>query len=197
MGEDQDKRGAKRFALSVDVKFLLRGNVEGEGALLDISETGLALLADTIAYEGDEIVAYPEGLGRLAGRVVRVFDGGVGVALTLSRLQRESIRERIATVLDGAPYMRLSENRSHIRIRYNIETTARVEGEPNFFACTIVDMSKSGCLLRSDLKPEIGAIVSVGALSGEVIRLDDDMFAVRFQRAVRGAGPGGGESRAA
>lgn len=197
MGEGQDKRGARRFALSVDVKFLLRGSVEGEGALLDISETGLALLADTIAYEGDEIVAYPEGLGRLTGRVVRVFDGGVGVALTLSRLQRETIRERIATVLNGAPYLRLSENRSHIRIRYNIETTARIEGVREFFSCTIVDMSRSGCLLRSDMNPDIGAMVSVGALSGEVIRKEDGLFAVQFQQAGGNGRNGGAETRAA
>lgn len=177
-----DRRKAKRFSLSIDVKFLLRGDAEGVGRLLDISEGGLALFADTNAEEGDDIVLYPEGIGRLTGKVVRVFERGLGITFTLSKSQRETIRERILAAMNGEPYLRLSESRSHIRIRYNIETTAFVEGEEKPITCTIVDMSRSGCLLQGDRIPPLGSNVTVGALYGRVVRYSDEGFAVQFRR---------------
>lgn len=180
MTDQEDRRGAKRFALSVDVKFLLRGSDEGAGMLLDISETGLALLSDAHAEEGDPIVVYPLGLGRIEGVVMRCFEGGVGIAFSLSQAQKESIKTRIEAALEGRTYMRLVEKRSDLRIRYNLETTAWIEGVDAPVACTIVDMSMSGCLLRSDAIPPVGAEVRVGALRGKVSRQIVDGFAVEF-----------------
>lgn len=180
MSIEQERRGAKRFALSVDVKFLLRGVEEGSGLLLDISEIGLAMLSDVSASEGDSIVVYPLGLGRIEGEVVRLFEGGVGIAFALRDSQKESICERIEAALEGKPYMRLVEKRSDLRIRYNIETSAWLDDNNAPISCTIVDMSRSGCLLRAQEAPEIGVEVLIGALRGMVTRHVRDGFAVEF-----------------
>ncbi|MCK5746211.1 MAG: PilZ domain-containing protein [Oricola sp.] len=187
MTTNDERRNARRFALSVDVKFLLRGVDEGAGMLLDISETGLALLSDADAKENDPIVVYPLGLGRIEGTVVRRFEGGVGISFALSQSQKESLRTRIEAALEGRTYMRLVEKRSDLRIRYNIETTAWIEGLDAPAACTIVDMSKSGCLLRSEASPSVGADILVGALRGKVSRRVDDGFAVRFETVKNAA----------
>ena len=179
---NDERRAAKRFALSVDVKFLLRNETESVGTLLDISESGLALLAETDAAEGDEIIVYPVGLGRLAGRVVRRFSGGVGVVFSLSAAQRECIRERIAAVLSGEIYLKLTERRSSLRIRYNIETTAVIEDGACHTPCTIVEMSKGGCQLRTEVRPTLGSKVSVGAMRGSVARHTETGFAVEFEK---------------
>lgn len=189
MSAPNERRGASRVALSVDVKFLLRGQKEGSGKLLDISEKGLALLADMHAAEGDPIVVYPLGLGRIEGKVVRSFKGGAGVGFMLTESQRKTIRERIEAALQGKPYMRLVEQRSELRIRYNIETTAWAEDEHKPFACTIKDMSRSGCLLASQEIPELGTRVRIGALRGKVVRREKDGFAVEFTRRRNPASP--------
>lgn len=180
--DDGNRRDARRFPLSVDLKFLLRGHQESTGMLLDISEAGLALLSETSAQEGDDIVVYPIGLGRLAGKVVRVFDGGMGVEFVLSRGQRDIIRERLKNVLGHVPYMRLMEKRSSFRIQYNIETFAYVDNEQKALACVIRDMSRSGCRLQSESKPAIGAGVTLGTLQGRVVRHLADGFAIEFIR---------------
>jgi hypothetical protein len=177
-----NRRETTRFPLSVDLKFLLRGSHEAIGMLLDISENGLALISETRAEEGDEIVVYPIGLGRLEGKVVRTFEGGMGVEFMLSESQRDIIRQRLKSVLGNIPYMRLKEKRSSVRIQYTIESYAYIESEEKAIACTIRDMSRSGCRLQSNVKPAVGAEVTIGTLQGLVVRHLDDGFAIEFKR---------------
>lgn len=187
MGKLTDRRTSPRFALKIDCRFLLRGRVEGKGALLDISTSGLALVTEHSAQLGDPIILYPDGVGRLEGRIVRVFESGFGVAFQLTAAQQETMSERIASVIEGVPYLRLSESRSSFRITYNIETFARIECSANSFGCTIIDISQTGCLLKSDTKPEIGSRVIVGALRGVVRRHSAHGFALEFLRKSRAA----------
>lgn len=184
MINSDDRRRAERFTLSVDVRYLIDGESEGRAELADISETGLAIVGDIDAEIGSEIVVYPEGLGRLVGRVVRKTADGIAVHLVLNDVQRKSIHNRISCALLGAPYLRLADDRSHVRIRYNIETTAQIEGAPDNVDCTIVDMSGSGCLVASTMKPEIGTPVTIGALRGRVCRLSENGFAIQFVNTV-------------
>lgn len=176
-----ERREAKRQKFSVDLKFLLRGEVEGAGALLDISASGLAFFTEIDAAVGDEIIVYPVGLGRLPGRVARKFGGGVAVKLTLSDAQRQSVEERVEAALSGAPYLKLTERRRDLRIKYNLDTVARTEGGETFH-CTIVDMSRGGCQLRADEQPEIGTEITVGTLKGVVIRHVKNGFSVKFKK---------------
>ncbi len=188
MHQHEERRTRKeRFALSVDLKFVLQGHVEAAGMLLDISESGLALISETPATEGDDIVVYPIGLGRLEGKVVRTFKGGMGVQFTLTPEQREIIKERLIAVLGGVPYMHISEKRSSSRVRHNIETYAYIDGEDEAVCCTIKDMSRTGCLLHSHIQPSIGSNVTLGALRGRVVRHVCEGFAMEFQRASSAA----------
>jgi hypothetical protein len=184
MSESDERRRAERFTLSVDVRYLINGESEGCAELSDISETGLAIIGDINAEIGSEIVVYPDGLGRLVGKVVRKTADGVAVHLNLSEFQRKSIQTRISCALEGAPYLRLADDRSHVRIRYNIETTAQIEGAPESVGCTIIDMSGSGCLVSSTIKPDIGTPVTIGALRGRVCRVSDNGFAIEFFNTV-------------
>lgn len=176
-----ERRKAKRFKYSTEAKFLLRGVSESVGRVLDVSEGGIALFTDAEAAEGDDIVIYPEGLGRLQGKVVRTFKGGIGIAFSHTDAQRETIRKKITQALQGKPYMRLSELRSGVRKKYNLDTTVSIEGSGQSIPCTIVDMSESGCLVKCDARPPVGAGVRVGMLKGRVSRFDDQSFAVEFQ----------------
>ncbi len=184
MSKSDERRCAERFTLSVDVRYLINGEAEGSAELADISKTGLAIIGDIDAELGSQIVVYPEGLGRLVGKVVRKTASGVAVHLNLSENQRKSIQTRISCALEGAPYLRLADDRSHVRIRYNIETTAQIEGAPESVGCTIIDMSGSGCLVSSTMQPEIGTPVAIGALRGRVCRLSESGFAIEFFNTV-------------
>lgn len=175
----QERRRAQRFSNSTSVRLLVGGAREGAGALLDVSELGAAIVTQIGVDVGDEVVFYTEGFGRLAGRVVRVFSGGFAMEFALTEIQRGSIRERIAALVTGKPYLRLSEKRGYARKAYNLEATARTSEEGEF-SCILHDISKTGCLIRADTVPNIGADISIGSLRGKVIRREENSFAVQF-----------------
>ncbi len=184
-------RPAPRYKLSSPVEVLVQRripgerllmDIEGSGSILDISESGAALSLNIAAEEGDGIIIYAEGIGRFLGLVVRTFDGGIGVAFSLSHRNREIIRSRIAAALDGVPYFRLGRERSALRVRYNIESSARIGARAEPIPCRIEDMSKSGCLVQCAEQPPLGEYVMIGILRGTVVRLTPTGFAIEFIR---------------
>ena len=180
MKSHEERRASPRFELSSDVRFLLRGTGEGAGKLLNMSECGLALVAESDAQEGDEVVVYPDGIGRIPGQVARTFEGGFCVAFTLSETQKPTMKDRLAAAIRGLPYFRLSEQRSSVRIRHNVETHVRLGDRKELAPCVIVDLSRTGCRVKCDQRPAIGSHTVVGALYSRVTRHTKDGFAVEF-----------------
>ena len=48
--------------------------------------------------------------------------------------------------------------------------------------CRIIDLSASGAAIKSDHRPEIGALVTIGKTTGRVVRHLEEGFAVEFTR---------------
>lgn len=175
-----NKRQFERTELKLTVRFAIGDNEETTGRLLDISAGGLAMLTDAPATVGDTVIAYPEGLGRLTGKVVRVFDGGVAIEFKMSDTQREAVRKRIHSAVTGVPYIRLLEKRKHKRIELNLDSEAHLEPDGESFACQIIDISETGSQVRSETRPDLGVMVRIGSLRGIVRRHTDQGFAIEF-----------------
>jgi hypothetical protein len=184
MTEDDNRRAYKRRELDLGVRFISREDLETTGRVIDISEGGLAMKTDAAANIGDTIVAYPEGLGRLTGRVVRRFEGGVAIQFDLSDTQRAYLKKRIDSAINGETYIRLLENRAHKRISVNLASEARLLDTGAKFPCRIIDISESGAGVASSDRPEIGARVQIGSLKGRVCRHTEQGFAIEFARGA-------------
>ncbi|MHA7871116.1 MAG: PilZ domain-containing protein [Hyphococcus sp.] len=182
MADGKERRQFDRTELDLTVRFITREDLETTGQLLDISEGGLAMLTDTAAEVGDPVIAYPDRLGRLTGKVVRKFDGGVAIEFEMSEAQREHLRKRIESAMTGVPYMRLLENRKHKRVELNLDSVAHMEDGGEFFKCQIIDLSESGSLIRANKKPALGAMVRIGSLRGAVRRHTEEGFAIEFAK---------------
>jgi hypothetical protein len=178
----KNKRKFERHQIDLGVRFITREDLEECGNLINVSEGGLAMFTDATAEVGDEIIVYPEGLGRLTGVVKRKFGDGIAIEFSLSEQQREHLKKRIDSALTGVPYIRLLENRAHKRMTLKLFSEAKVipGGEP--FACQVIDISESGSRIRSEERPAIGSKVHVGALKGVVRRHTEDGFALEFVR---------------
>ncbi len=179
---DIERRKAPRFELSNSVRFLLATGEEGSGRLLDISECGVAIVTDASATVQEEIIVYVEGLGRFRGEIARAFQRGFCAKFKLSETEQLSIKQRIATAREGLPYFRLTERRSANRTSYNIETQVKLDDVAAWANCIILDMSKSGCLVKCDHTPQPGSKVIIGTLKGVVRRCHKGGFAVEFLR---------------
>jgi len=176
----REQREFERTQLDLTVRFATRGDQETTGRLIDISAGGLAMLTDAPAEVGDPVIAYPEGLGRLTGKVVRVFDGGIAIEFKMSDAQREAVRKRIHSAVTGVPYLRLLDKRKHKRIELNLDSEARLESSGERFECQIVDISETGSQIRTEHKPALGQMVRIGSLRGVIRRHTDTGFGIEF-----------------
>jgi len=176
----ENRRQHERFPLGRPTRFISRTDLEASGRLIDISEGGMALAAPTGVEVGDELIAYPEGLGRLSGVVVRKFDGGVGVKFKLSDGQRANLAKRIRSAITGTPYLRLFEKRASSRMGMSLPAVAFIVGGEGF-DCEIVNLSAAGAGVKSEARPPIGCQVKIGTLQGRVCRHTETGFALEFR----------------
>ncbi|HXI86807.1 MAG TPA: PilZ domain-containing protein [Parvularculaceae bacterium] len=178
---EKDRRKHRRRPLGLSVRFVAGDpNVETTGHVIDISEGGLAMLADTEADIGDAIIAYPQGLGRLTGKVVRRFDGGIAIQFNLSATQHDYLAKRLEAAERGMPYVRLLERRAHERLKLNLASEALLPATGETFECYVIDISESGAGIRAATRPPVGALVEIGALKGAVRRHTEEGFGIEL-----------------
>lgn len=182
MDGDSNKRHHPRRSLDVAVRFVTSADLESAGLLQDISEGGLRMTTAAAAEIGDKIIAYPEGLGRLTGTIIRKDAGGIAVAFDLSDNQRAYLAKRIESALSGIPYLKLLEKRAHHRLDLNIDSAVADAKTGETFECRIVNLSATGAQIQSDYRPPVGSEVRIGAMRGHVVRLDRDGFGLAFER---------------
>lgn len=184
MSENANNRAYERRPLTLGVRYITRSDMEATGRLLNISEGGLYMATDTDAEIGDEIIAYPEGLGRLSGAIVRKDEQGVAVQFNITDKQRQYLTMRISSALTGAPFLRLLKNRGHQRIGINLDVRARHVSNDEVFDCKIMDLSQSGAAIQSEIRPPIGEEISLGTVCGTVCRHTSDGFALTFSYSI-------------
>lgn len=184
MSDNSNKRTYVRRKLALLVRYITKSGREAAGRLQDISEGGLFMETSSNVAIGDEVIIYPDGLGRLSGKIVRRSQGGIAVEFNLSELQKEYLSKRIASAAAGSSYLKLMEKRAHLRVDMKVESRAVIPEEGLEFDCTIVDLSITGALIRSALKPPLGAEVQIGSLRGHVRRHWDEGFAIHFIQAA-------------
>lgn len=182
MGQDADRRIFARRQIDLAVRFITRRDLEAAGKLQDISEGGLRMKTNAAAEIGDEIIAYPEGLGRLTGKIVRRNEDSVAVEFTMSDSQRSHLAKRIASALSGIPYLRLLDKRLHGRVEANIKSQAENLRTGECFECEIMNFSPAGAALRAAGQPPLGEDIRIGTIRGRVSRLTEDGFAIEFVR---------------
>ena len=178
-----ERRTFRRRALRVPVKFAVGDSAEERGVLRNISEGGLFIKTNTAVNVGDEIIAYPDGLGRIVGKVIRKTDNGFAIEVVSSYSDRTLLEKRIEAAMVGLPYFHIADRRKHARFPLRIDADAKTIPAGCEFTCTITDISKSGAFIESDKRLSLGTKVKIGVMRGRVCRLAENGFAIKFERA--------------
>ena len=164
------RRSAERFQIpgSTPVRFFV-GDVEVEGALVDVSVSGMRIAAPFIPDIGVNIRLYIDQLGRIDGYVVRQTENGFSIKASISENETLRIREWLnKKTKDGADERRTFGRRAddHPVMRLKDVTCARLDGSQ--FPCQLVNLSAQGVEIKTEFELDIGERIILNGTPGTV-----------------------------
>jgi hypothetical protein len=172
-----DRRRYRRVAVSFHGRFMGEDKQDHPCMVIDMSAGGMALKTPVLCQPAERVVAYLENFGRLEGVVARVFEGGFGVEFHASTQKRE----RIANLLTWYINRDLgTDERRHERTPPRIAAQKLILPNGSVHDCRVVDVSLSGALIATQVKPPVQSVVVLGRLRGHVVRHHDQGVALQF-----------------
>ncbi len=170
-----------RVKTKIGVRFLVNGEVEGEGVSINLSAGGLAILTEIPVEIGDKVVVYPAGGARFEGKVARLLSGGFAVALEVCKEKEARIRDAVDALFareEVATEIKIDQRRS-MRINCsNVDAVTYVDGKE--VPGKIKDLSLTGLSFQTPFSLLIGQRVTIGQTHGVVVRKEGDRYGVAF-----------------
>ena len=180
----QERRRHQRVRVNLLGRYMLADRQEYPCQVVNMSPGGMALIAPTIGKVGERVIAYVDHLGRLEGAIARQLVNGFAMTISATPRKRDKLAAQL-TWLANRHILNLPEDRRHGRfVPRNPGSTADPAERHQSSACRIIDISLSGAgiAIRPHLRPEIGAVVTLGKVPGRVVRHLEDGFAIEFTR---------------
>jgi hypothetical protein len=173
-----DKRRHRRVELILTARFMLPDQSEHSAHLLDISAGGLALKTEQRPPLGITVIAYVQDIGRLEGKVVRLFTEGFAIQYQATDRMRDKVVDKLTTKINPDIYVNPGD-----RLYTRVETDGvahLILSDGREMVCRVLDMSFGGIGLAVDVKPKIGEPVLIGRMQGRVVRHHDQGIGVAF-----------------
>ena len=172
----EDKRRHRRVELILKARFMLPDHSEYEATLLNISAGGIALKTDLRPEKGTAIIVYVQDIGRLEGKVVRLFEDGFAIAYDAGQRHRDRMIDKLTCKINPDTFV---GDRAHSRVETN-ELAHLILGDGRETLCRVLDMSFGGVSLAVEERPRVGEPIMVGRMKGRVVRHHDQGIGVAF-----------------
>ncbi len=177
----QDRRRHQRVRVNLLGRFMLEDRREFPCQVVNMSPGGMALIAPVGGADGERVIAYVDHLGRLEGRIARLFQNGFAMTISATARKRDKLAAQL-TWLANRHILGLPEDRRHGRVIPRNPVGRLILANGINLTCRIIDVSQSGAGIATDQRPPIGSLVTLGKVQGRVVRHLDDGFAVEFTR---------------
>ena len=174
-----ERRDDQRVEVSLLGRFMRSDRQEFDCESIDASPDGVAFSSHAGVQHGERIVAYLNQIGRVEGRVARIFPGGFAIQMNVPPAKRDKLATQLAW-LANRQSLGLPQDRCHDRIAPRDRYTILKLANGREYTATLIDVSMSGAALNVDCEPPIGARVVVGATPAEVVRHVNCGIAVEF-----------------
>src|SRR5260370_14077256 len=178
-----ERRRHQRVQVRLTGRFMRSDRQEFDCVAINMSPGGIALSSEAGVNPGERIVVYLNQVGRIEGRVARIFAGGFAIQMQLTPTKRDKLADQL-TWLANRNSLGLPEDRRHDRIAPSDRYTTLKLANGREFAARLIDISLSGAAIHVDCRPAIGAPVVVGPTPAQVVRLLDNGIAVDFMRMI-------------
>jgi hypothetical protein len=174
-----ERRRYDRVALKLPGRYMLADGQEFDCQIIDVSPVGVAIRGPMVGDIGERVIAYIQELGRIEGVVVRRADDWFAVELRIPSARLHKLATRIDGLTkrkaEGAP-----ERRAYNRVDLDQEYVTLRLSDGREFAAGLMDVSIESAALEVDVKPPLGAIVSVGERRARVSRHFAGGIAITF-----------------
>ena len=179
----EERRRHQRVKVNLLGRYMLADRREFPCQVTDMSPGGMALVAPIAGQTGERVIAYVDHLGRLEGKIARVLENGFAMSISATLRKRDKLAAQL-TWLANRQILNLPEDRRHDRFAPRNATARVVLPNGTNVACRVIDLSQSGAAIgvSPDLRPPVGAVVTVGKTQGRVVRHIEDGFAIEFMR---------------
>jgi hypothetical protein len=176
-----ERRRFQRVRVNLLGRYMLADRREFPCQVVNMSPGGMAVIAPACGNVGERVIAYIDHLGRLEGQIARVYQNGFAMTVAATPRKRDKLAAQL-TWLANRHILNLPEDRRHGRIIPRKPTTRLVMPNGVNVTVRIIDMSLSGAALKTDVRPAVGMLVTLGNVQGRVVRHIEEGFAVEFTR---------------
>ncbi len=102
ISDDIGMRRHARTPLALFGHYTLESGLALPCATRDLSEGGVALAAPADGQLGERVTLHLDKIGQLDGEIVRSFDGGFAIALTISEERRQELAAQMRTIFESS-----------------------------------------------------------------------------------------------
>ncbi|HZC54996.1 MAG TPA: PilZ domain-containing protein [Xanthobacteraceae bacterium] len=178
---NEDRRRHQRVRVNLLGRYMLSDRREFPCQVVNMSPGGMALVAPVGGAAEERVIAYVDHLGRLEGRIARLFQNGFAMTISATERKRDKLAAQL-TWLANRHLLASPEDRRHgRRVPRNPSGRLILPNGVNL-TCRIIDVSESGAGIATDQRPVIGSLVTLGKIQGRVVRHLEEGFAVEFTR---------------
>jgi hypothetical protein len=176
---DANRRRFQRVRLTLLGRFMLENRREYPCQTVDMSPGSCALIAPVLGAIGERVVVYIDHIGRVEGRVARLFEGGFAMTFDGTDRKRDKLASKL-TWLANRYHLNLAEDRRHERLTPSQSVVRASLPDGRGFSSAIIDLSLSGASLGIEYKPPVGSPLKLGNIRSTVVRHTEDGIAVEF-----------------
>jgi len=179
----EERRRHQRVKVNLLGRYMLADRREFPCQVVNMSPGGIAMVAPVSGNPGERVIAYVDHLGRLEGKIARLLDNGFAMTVEATLRKRDKLAAQL-TWLANRNILNLPEDRRHGRFIPRKAMARMILPNGNNVTCRIIDLSESGAAvaISPELRPVVGAMVTIGKATGRVVRHIEDGFAVEFTR---------------
>lgn len=145
-----------------------------------ISPFRMIVDAPVVGTVGDRLTSFFQDFGKLDGCISDTASGSFLLELEIPKSMRGNLANKLTWLEKKQQEPSIPDLRDDARIIPANPHSILTLADGTIHGCFVIDMSVSGVAVSSQVQPEIGTPLAVGACIGRVIRLLPDGFAVKF-----------------
>jgi len=179
----EERRRHQRVKVNLLGRYMLADRREFPCQVVNMSPGGIAIVAPVSGNPGERVIAYVDHLGRLEGKIARMLDNGFAMTIEATLRKRDKLAAQL-TWLANRQILNLPEDRRHGRFTPKNTLARLILPNGTNVTCRVIDLSASGAAIAiaPNLRPAVGAALTIGKTPGRVVRHIEDGFAIEFTR---------------